>query len=85
MYGDYLYDLAWFCFWQPWYPSWQQIDFRAKAAQHYASIGLEVHHFEERLRCYQIHIGLESQAYQAFAGNWDELKDTAWHTLEVAT
>jgi hygromycin-B 4-O-kinase len=85
MYGDYLYDLAWFCFWQPWYPSWQQIDFRAEAAQHYASIGLEVHHFEERLRCYQIHIGLESQAYQAFAGNWDELKDTAWHTLEVAT
>jgi hygromycin-B 4-O-kinase len=85
MYGDYLYDLAWFCFWQPWYPSWQVIDFRAEAAQHYASIGLEVHHIEQRLRCYQIHIGLESQAYQAFAGNWDDLKKTARRTLDIAT
>ena len=28
MYGDFLYDLAWLCFWQPWYPAWQRIDFR---------------------------------------------------------
>ena len=83
MYGDFLYDLAWLCFWQPWYPAWWRIDFRAEAARHYASIGLDVPQFEERLRCCQIHIGLASQAYQAYAGNWTDLQDTALHTLDV--
>jgi hygromycin-B 4-O-kinase len=85
MYGDFLYDLAWLCFWQPWYPAWRRIDFRAEAMRHYASIGLYVPHFEERLRCCQIHIGLAGQAYQAYAGNWTDLQATAQHTLDVAT
>jgi hygromycin-B 4-O-kinase len=85
MYGDFLYDLAWLCFWQPWYPAWQRIDFRAEATRHYASIGLDVPHFEERLRCCQIHIGLAGQAYMAYAGHWTDLQDTAQHTLDVAT
>jgi hygromycin-B 4-O-kinase len=85
MYGDFLYDLAWLCFWQPWYPAWQRIDFRAEATHHYTSIGLDVPYFEERLRCCQIHIGLAGQAYMAYAGNWTDLPDTAQHTLDVAT
>ena len=85
MYGDHVYDLAWFCFWQPWYPSWRSIDFRAEAARHYATIGLDVPNFEERLRSCQIHIGLASQAYMAYAGNWSDLEATALHTLDVAT
>ena len=84
MYGDFLYDLAWFCFWQPWYPAWQHIDFRAEAARYYAAIGLAVPYFEERLRCCQIHIGLGSQAYQAYVGEWDNMADTARHTSEIA-
>jgi hygromycin-B 4-O-kinase len=62
MYGDFLYDLAWLCFWQPWYPAWQRLDFREEATRHYATIGLEVPDFEARLRCCQIHIGLAGQA-----------------------
>ena len=85
MYGDFVYDLAWLCFWQPWYPAWQPIDFQAEAVRHYAAIGLDVPHFEERLRCCQIHIGLAGQAYMAYAGNWTDLQDTARHTLAVAT
>jgi hygromycin-B 4-O-kinase len=91
MYGDFLYDLAWLCFWQPrqgandvWYPAWPRIDFRAEAARHYAAFGLDVPHFAERLRCCQIHIGLAGQAYQAYAGDWADLQDTAQHTLDVA-
>jgi len=84
MYGDWLYDLAWFCFWQPWYPAWQRIDFRAEALRYYATIGLVVPHFEERLRCCQIHIGLAGLAYMAYAGNWNDLPATGRHTLEVA-
>ena len=85
MVGDFLYDLAWLCFWQPWYPAWQRIDFRDEARRHYASIGLDVPHFEERLRCCQIHIGLAGQAYQAYAGDWSNLHDTARRTLQIAT
>jgi hygromycin-B 4-O-kinase len=85
MYGDFLYDLAWLCFWQPWYPAWRRLDFREEATRHYAAIGLDVPHFEERLRCCQIHIGLAGQAYMAYAGNWIGLQDTARRTLDVAT
>jgi hygromycin-B 4-O-kinase len=85
MYGDFLYDLAWLCFWRHWYPVWQRIDFREEATRHYASIGLDVPDFEERLRCCQIHIGLEGQAYLAYTGNLTGLQETAQRTLDVAT
>jgi hygromycin-B 4-O-kinase len=84
MHGDFLYDLAWFLFWSPWYPRWRGIDFQGEAARHYASIGLDVPHFVERLTCYQIHIGLAAQAYNAFKERWDALEETARRTLEVA-
>jgi hygromycin-B 4-O-kinase len=83
MYGDFLYDVAWFAFWSPWYPAWRGIDFPHEAARHFASVGLEVPHFEERLRCCQIHIGLAGQAYNAFKGRWEELEETAARTIEV--
>jgi hygromycin-B 4-O-kinase len=84
MYGDFLYDVAWLCFWSPWYPAWHGIDFGREAARHYESIGLDVPHFEERLRCCQVHIGLGGQAYSAFKGRWADLEATARRTLEVA-
>lgn len=85
IYGDFLYDLAWLSFWSPWYPAWRGIDFRRAATRHYAAIGLEVPGFEERLRCYEVRIGLEAQAYNAFKGRWAELEATARRTLAVAT
>lgn len=84
MTGDFLYDLAWLCFWQPWYPAWQRIDFAQKARRHYAAIGLAVPDFEQRLRCCQLHIGLASMAYQAYAGDWTNLEGTARRILDLA-
>jgi len=81
MYGDYLWDLAWLTFWQPWYRPWSGLDSRHAARQHYAAIGLDVPNFEERLRCYEIDIGLDGLAYQAFAGHWDNLAWTARRLL----
>jgi hygromycin-B 4-O-kinase len=85
MYGDFLYDLAWFEFWLPWYPAWRGIDFRSEATRHYSSIGLSVPSFEERLTCCLIHIGLAAQVYNAFKERWDALEETARRTLEVAS
>jgi hygromycin-B 4-O-kinase len=84
IYGDFLYDLAWFEFWSPWYPAWRGIDFRSEAIRYYSSIGLSVPRFEERLTCCLIHIGLAAQAYNAFKERWDALEETARRTLEVA-
>lgn len=84
MYGDFLYDLAWFCFWQPWYPAWRAIDIAGEAERLFAATGLSVPNFAERLRCYQIHIGLASQAYCAFMERWEMLADVAARTVAVA-
>jgi hygromycin-B 4-O-kinase len=84
LYGDYLYDLAWLCFWAPWYPAMQGIDFLDAAHRHYAALGLAVPYLAERVRCYAVHIGLDSQAYNAFRGRWAELQRVTQHTLEVA-
>ncbi|MBV9582903.1 MAG: phosphotransferase [Chloroflexi bacterium] len=81
MYGDFLWDLAWLTFWQPWYPTWSGLDLRLAARQHYAAIGLEVPNFEERMRCYELAIGLDGLAYQSFAGHWDNLAWTAQRLL----
>ncbi len=85
MYGDFLYDVAWLCFWAPWYPAWAGIDFRGEAKRHYQEIGLTVQNLDERLRCYEAHIGLLDMAYLAFKECWDAFDTVAQRTLEVAT
>lgn len=84
MYGDFLYDIAWFVYWAPWFPAWSAIDFREESLRHYDEIGLDVPWFEERLRCCQIHIGLDSLKYNAAMGRWEELAAVAQRTLAVA-
>lgn len=82
--GDILYDLAWFTFWGTWYPAWNGIDFPAEAKRHFARIGLHIPQFDERLRCCMIQIGLDSLAYNASIGNWQNLEDSTRRMLEVA-
>jgi hygromycin-B 4-O-kinase len=85
MYGDFLYDLALLSFSTPFFPAIRGIDFRAEARRHYARIGLEVPRFEERLRCYETHVGLGALSYTAFTGRWSEHEALARRTLAVAT
>lgn len=80
IYGDFLWDLAWFTFWQPWYTAWASVDIRAAALRHFARSELELPDFEQRMRCYELAIGLDGIAYQAFAGHADNL---AWTTRRV--
>jgi hygromycin-B 4-O-kinase len=84
MYGDFLWDLAWLTFWQPWYSAWRSVDVRQAARQHYAAIGLPVPDFDERMRCYELAIGLDGLAYQAFAGKPNELEWTAARVQRLA-
>ena len=85
MYGDFLWDLAWITFWQPWYTAWSSLDIRRAAREHYAATGLHVPDFEARLRCYELAIGLDGLAYQAFAGKAEDLEWTAAHVERLAS
>ncbi len=84
MYGDFLYELAGLIVWSPWYPAMQKIDWAEEGRKHYKKIGLEVPNFEERLRCYEISIGLNGMSYNAFKHNWKDLELTTKRTLELA-
>ncbi|HKG24798.1 MAG TPA: aminoglycoside phosphotransferase family protein [Thermomicrobiales bacterium] len=84
LYGDFLYDVAWFVYWSPWFPAWNGIDFAAEARRHYEAIGLDVPYFEERLRCCQLHIGLDNMAYSAFTGRPSQIDEVARLTLAIA-
>jgi hygromycin-B 4-O-kinase len=81
-YGDFVFDLAKPVFYEPWWPQWKNIDFAAAARVHYADIGLDVPHFEERLRCYCLHEGIGGMAYSAFRERWTEVDRKAARVLE---
>ena len=85
LYGDFLYDVAWFTFWSAWYPALAAVDFRGAVLDHDRDIGLEVPDFDARVRCYEIHIGLGTMTYQAFISDWTNLAWTARRTLELAS
>jgi hygromycin-B 4-O-kinase len=83
LYGDFLYDIAWFAYYWPWFPAWHEVNFLAEVQSHYERTGLDVPNFHERIRCYQVHIGLGSQAYNASIGNWDNVRADAERTLTL--
>lgn len=84
MFGDFLYDVAWLSFWWPFFPKWSRIDVVAAAAAHYESTALAVPAFGERLRCYELHIGVEGMLYSAGRRDWTHLDATTRRALEVA-
>lgn len=79
MAGDPLYDLAWLIFWAPWHPGLDPARLRSVADD--LDGGTDI---DERLRCYQLHIGLDGQQYCAFTRNWPQLAETAARTTELA-
>jgi len=82
--GDFVYDIAWLTFWQPWYPQWAGIDFAGAAQAHYAATGTVVEHFAERLRCYELRIAVSNQEWFAERGDHANLEIVAARTLELA-
>lgn len=84
MYGDFVYDVALLEYGRAWFTASPGIDFLAEVRRHYAEIGLDVPHLEERVRCYAMKIGLGGMSYNAWKQRWDSV---AWHatrTLEFA-
>lgn len=82
--GDPVYDMAWLTFWQPWYPQWREIDFAGAAREHYTRVGLEVPLFDERLRCYEIRIGLGNLNWYLSRRDHVNLERVAERIMELA-
>jgi hypothetical protein len=59
------------------------MDFRSVVRDHYRYLGMDVPNFDERLRCYELHIGLTHLAYCTFAGHQADLLAVAQRTQEV--
>jgi len=71
-YGDFLYDVAWLTFWAPWHTGLAATDIRGAVLDHYAATGVTVERFDERIRCYEVHIGVHHLAYNTFVSGRDE-------------
>jgi hypothetical protein len=82
-YDDWLYDAAWLLYWWPWYPAWRRIDIRAELDRHWKAGGGLPADLGFRLRCYQLHIGLDAMTYNAFTGRFDELARNAEQTMAL--
>jgi hygromycin-B 4-O-kinase len=83
LYGDPLYDLAWLLYWWTWYPDWRDIDIHAAVDAHLDTVGEPRSGRDTRLHCYQLHIGLEHLAYNAFTGRRDDLARNARQTMDL--
>ncbi len=81
--GDFLYELAWFTFWAPWYPAMEALDLRRVFQEHYRSIGLEVPGFDDRLTAYELQIGLEHIAYSTFTKRDADRQEVTRRTAQV--
>lgn len=85
IYGDFLYDMALLTFWWPWFGRrWGGIDVRVEIEQHYRETGLEVPAFAERMRCYELDIGVSHIASQVAQGLREDATWTARRTMALA-
>jgi hygromycin-B 4-O-kinase len=81
--GDWLYDVAWLVFWSPWHPG-LDADFVVTETRHRcAETGVNLQNFDERLRCCQLHIALDSMAYLAFRQDEMNLSGTIKRLLSL--
>ena len=86
LYGDHLYELAWFEFWGPWTPQLDVQYLRLKLEERWRDVGYSPADKEARLMACYLHIGLDHLAYNAYLGDWATLLATAerMKTLVVA-
>ncbi len=70
VYGDHLYDLAWFEFWAPWHPQLNVAYLRLSLEQRWMEKGYTPENQDARLLASYLHIGLEHLAYHARLEDW---------------
>jgi hygromycin-B 4-O-kinase len=85
LWGDFLYDLAMFTTWQFYYPAMAGINFAEAARRYFQAKNIPLAHFSERLQCYQIHLLLDSLAYNTWKNDHTNLDITIRRLKEILT
>jgi hygromycin-B 4-O-kinase len=83
LYGDHLYDLAWFEFWSPWYPEMDVSLLQNELMNRWQESGEAPRNMAERLAVCHLHIGLDHLGYNAFTGDTVNLLATAKRMREL--
>jgi hygromycin-B 4-O-kinase len=84
LYGDHLYDLAWFEFWASWYPELDMTLLRSALEQRWSEIAYAPENKDSRLLACYLHIGLDHLAYNAYREDWATLLATAERMKRLA-
>jgi hygromycin-B 4-O-kinase len=85
LYGDALYDVAWFIFYEPWFPEFASVQLGQKLLAHFETVTANNTNLKERLLCYQLHIGLDSIIYNTAKKDWKALQEVADYTLKISS
>lgn len=64
-YGDFVFDIAWLDLWSP------ESQFAERFQRYYATKGIRMDHYTDRLRCYQCYISLDGLRFFAKTQNYD--------------
>lgn len=83
IYGDSLYEIAWFLFYEKWYPSFVEGKLVNLLLENYKNTTDNIENIPERLLAYQLHIGLDSIAYNSFKKDWKHTQEAADHTMKI--
>lgn len=84
IFGDFLYDVAWFAHYWSFYPAWRAIDILAEYRRHTSRIGLHLPGFEKRILASRLRIALDDQAYNTHMRRWDLAERAAATGLRLA-
>jgi len=77
LYGDHLYDLAWFEFWAPWMPQLDVRTLRAALERRWREVGYVPEDKEPRLTACYLRIGLDHLIYNTHLGDWSAVAEVA--------
>ena len=73
MYGDALYELAWFQFWAPWHPNIDVTLLEAELERRWDAASAVMSDRQRRLTACYLYIGLGHLAYNAHLEDWGEV------------
>jgi hygromycin-B 4-O-kinase len=85
LYGDALYDVAWFIYYEPWFPAFVTVQLGQKLMAHFETVTANNSNLKARLLCYQLHIGLDSIIYNTFKQDWKAVQEVADYTLKISS
>lgn len=82
-YGDSVYDLAWFEFWEPWHPNLDVAALRTELERRWRDSGDPIEQVSRRILACLLHIGLDHLAYNAHLDYWDVYEQVQRRLAEI--